>query len=716
MGLKTTLAVLAVALGVAAPGAQPPARAAVSAGHSGWEWADPVPQGHSIRAVELEGSLGYAAGDFGTLLRTDDAGTTWTGLTTGLTVDLNHLAIIDENSVVVAGRCSVRRSDDSGVTFVRLAWTARDERCASPIAGLAFPSELRGYLVLDDGNVYQTSDGGLTWLRTTDLPSTTDVSAKATGIAFTSAESGVVTTSTGSVYRTADGGTSWTLAHQAPHGLLSVSFLGTLVGFAAGEGSIVLVTLDGGKTWAERGGESPLTLTSIHCSGLLVCLATTDTGDRLLRTADGGKTFDPIPSTGNVFAVALGTGARAIAGGRLGETMVSDDGGTTWSRVGVSLAGSYVRLRAASATLAYAAGRSGRVARTTDGGRVWQSLDVSSSEDITDVSFASRDLGFALDLPGRVLRTRDGGKSWRVVKTGTVRPQAVLARRGLVLLVGPHGVLRSSNNGASFVRVRSRAARRAKLFEVDPAGTAIVAYGSRRIAISTNSGRTWKRVNRPRRALIAAVDFATPRVGFLLEQDGRLWKTRNRGRTWHDLAGIGSDSGVGLAFSSAAKGYLVLSRFGDDPSGYLLRTTDSGRTWRPQLVTSAPLDADGVAARGATDFALSTDGSLFFTTSGGDTGGPSSVKLSTPRKRLRGRRTIRVSGRAGGAAAGSKVLVSRRFRGESGWDHQLATVGAGGVFKTTWKITTTTTYVAQWIGDSAHAGDGSAPLTVKILR
>jgi photosystem II stability/assembly factor-like uncharacterized protein len=165
MGLKTTLAMLAVAVGVAGP-----AHAGVSTGHSGWRWSNPLPQGQAIRALQLEGSLGYAAGDFGTVLRTEDAGATWSGLASGVTVDLDHVAIIDENSVVVAGRCSVRRSDDSGITFARLPWTPSDEHCAAPIAGIAFPSELRGYVVLEDGQVFQTKDGGLTWLRTTDPP------------------------------------------------------------------------------------------------------------------------------------------------------------------------------------------------------------------------------------------------------------------------------------------------------------------------------------------------------------------------------------------------------------------------------------------------------------------------------------------------------------------------------------------------------------------
>ena len=129
--------------------------------------------------------------------------------------------------------------------------------------------------------------------------------------------------------------------------------------------------------------------------------------------------------------------------------------------------------------------------------------------------------------------------------------------------------------------------------------------------------------------------------------------------------GPGQDDAIGLAFSSASRGYLVLSRFGDDARGYLLRTSDGGRTWRPQLVTSAPLRPGRRRREGNHRLRLCTDGSLFFTTSGGDEGGPSTVKLSTSRRRLSGARTIRVAGRVRGAAAGSRVLVARRFRGES---------------------------------------------------
>lgn len=686
-----------------------PASAGVAAGHSGWQWGNPLPQGHTLRALDTDGSLGFAAGDFGTLLRTDDGGSTWTGLSTGVTADLAHVAILGGGSVVVAGRCAARRSDDGGLTFVRLAWTASDERCQAPIVTIAFPGGPRGYLVLADGTVMRTDDAGVTWAAQTPVPS-----PPPTGAAFVSADVGVVTTSTGQIYRTADGGGSWGLVHSDPHGLRAVAFTGPATGYAVGEASTVVRTLDGGKTWLTRSTGDRPTLTSIRCASASVCIATSDTANSLLRTADGGKTLNSVASPGDVRALAFGPATRAIGVGSLGAIVVSGDAGVSWAPVGGRLTEPLSRLRATSPELAFGAGRDGRLARTADGGRTWEAIGSPTGQDITDVSFAGPFVGYALDLDGQVFRTADGGATWRRLSVDfPVRPQAVLAQGRSVLLVGPHGILRSGDGGNRFVPVRSTAVRRVKLFEIDRAGRALFAFGSRRIAASTNGGRTWKTVRRPRRAAIETVDFVTRRTGFLLEQDGRLWRTRDGGRRWRDLAGIGSDDGIGLAFAGPSTGYLTLSRFGDAAGGYLLRTTDAGRTWRPELLTDAPLAAAGVVAKGATGLALAIDGSLFFSDPAAD-GARSVVRLSASSRTLQRPRTIRVSGTVSGAADGAQVLVGRRFRGESGWDHRPAKVGSNGAFTTTWKMTRTATFVAQWIGDSDYAGDGSAPFQVRV--
>jgi hypothetical protein len=67
---------------------------------SGWNWGDPLPQGSAIRVLDFTSSRGYAAGDFGAVLRTDDGGATWSGLRTGVTADLTDLSLITPDSLV----------------------------------------------------------------------------------------------------------------------------------------------------------------------------------------------------------------------------------------------------------------------------------------------------------------------------------------------------------------------------------------------------------------------------------------------------------------------------------------------------------------------------------------------------------------------------------------------------------------------------------------
>src|SRR5688572_21950169 len=126
LGRAPIAALAAVAVTLLAPQV---ASAAVSVGHSGWSWGSPLPQGNTLRAIDFVGQRGYAAGDFGTLLRSDDGGLTWSGIATGITSDLRRIRTVGAETLIVGGACTVRRSDNGGQSFTRLPWTASDERC-----------------------------------------------------------------------------------------------------------------------------------------------------------------------------------------------------------------------------------------------------------------------------------------------------------------------------------------------------------------------------------------------------------------------------------------------------------------------------------------------------------------------------------------------------------------------------------------------------------
>ena len=716
IGLRIALGAAFILL--ASPAA---ASAQVGVGHSGWYWGNPLPQGNSLAAVELTGSRAYAAGAFGTVLRSDDAGMSWTGIATGITVDLSRIAVIDSDSFVIGGGCSLRRSDDGGQTFRRLRFTPSELRCASPLRAFSFPSATVGYLLLQSGAVLRTTDGGQTFSERAAVPGTHAAGGafEAADVAFSGDEVGVAASKSGAIYRTGVAADSWRQVAAAPRVPNGLHFASQAIAYAVGEGNLLLRSEDGGTTWTSRAlsGAPSSSLTRIRCAGTETCLISTAAGDRLLRTTNGGASAAAVsPSTQKVFAAAVAQGGRAIAVGETGVTALSRDHGATFQPAGGQAPGAFNSVRAASPSTAYASGEDGRLARTTDAGRSWSALKVPTPDRVQDVSFPTAEVGFAVDSAERAFRTDDGGASWRPLNTGGAgRLRAVLALdTGRVLLIGVRGVWLSRSGGARFAAVRSPAVRGRVLSDVDRAGTALVAWAPTRLVYSLSGGRSWRRIRRPPRPrrYIRAVDFVGPRTGFLVRRDGRLWKTRNRGRTWQLLSAVGADARR-IAFDSSGSGFVVPADYEDTgQGGYVLRTSDGGRSFRPQLVSA--VDVESLAVSGPSAFGLAATGDLFATTTGGDLGHPSILSIRASRRSLRGSGRVRIDGRLTPHEGGEIVRVAMRSSG--GWSSQSVEVAADGTFTTSWRVRRTSVFVAQWRGDHDHAGDGTAALKVRVGR
>jgi photosystem II stability/assembly factor-like uncharacterized protein len=246
----------------------------------------------------------------------------------------------------------------------------------------------------------------------------------------------------------------------------------------------------------------------------------------------------------------------------------------------------------------------------------------------------------------------------------------------------------------------------------------LFASGLRDLLRSTDAGKTWTPIHKPGR--VRAVDFLTAKTGFLLTGTGTLFRTANAGRKWTPLPSVGTEGAFGLAFSSATRGYLVIDRFGDvnQRSGFLMTTSDAGRTWHPQFVVSTGIDPGGIAAApGGTDYLLGGDSSLLFTTTHGVAGKASTLTATTRRKKLAKTTSITVTGRLSPASGGERVTVSSRAPGRSSWRHQTVKTAANGSYTTSWRVTRgTNTFVAQWAGDFRSQGDGSNVLSVRVGR
>jgi photosystem II stability/assembly factor-like uncharacterized protein len=713
-------AVAAAAGGVLAGGG-------VSVGHSGWRWGDPQPQGNTLNGIDFAGSRGYAAGQFGTLLRTDDGGDTWDGLPTGITARLVNVRVVDANTVVIGGDCALRRSDDGGQTFTRLPWTASDQSCESSIASFAFPSPSVGYLMTEDGSILRTDDGGSTFSRRTSVPGTDSAggSRSPTDIFFTDANTGVVTTrdnGDGKIFQTIDGGNSWTEVASAPsgngvihNGLNGLEFSGS-TGYAVGDRKTLLKSVNSGATWTPeslQGVSGTPNLESIGCADATTCLITEEGGGQLIRTVDGGDNGSSVtPATQPIFAAAFASASRAVAVGADGATVVSDNAGTSWTPVGGSISGSdFNRLRATNSQLAEAGGDNGTLARTVNGGASWFTVGVPTTGSVRDASFPSQSTGYALDSAGGAFRTTNGGTTWAILDTGTSKePRAIFGvSADRVLLVGPQGVRLSTNGGNSFKAVKSKAVKQHSLFDIDAAGSALVVFGRKAIAVSTDNGKTWKKVKRPEDSTLGEADFQSARKGYVLTTDGALLKTSNGGETWKASRALGTDEGTGISFSSGKAGYLSLYRFGSQRFGYVLRTKNGGKTWQPQLIASDLVD---VADARSTGYAMTGyEGDFFATTTGGQAGSSSHLKLEVAKQR---KKTVKVVGKLSPPEGGEQIVVSSRKTGNPSWHNDTLTAATNGKFTAKFHPKKKKIFVvAQWSGDDDRAGAGSKVLVLK---
>jgi hypothetical protein len=150
----------------------------------------------------------------------------------------------------------------------------------------------------------------------------------------------------------------------------------------------------------------------------------------------------------------------------------------------------------------------------------------------------------------------------------------------------------------------------------------------------------------------------------------------------------------------------------------VLRTSDGGATWRPQLIERSSVAQGGIVAMGPrTAFALDDASELFETTGAGDQGAANQVTIKAGRTRLKKPGTVKISGRLTPAVTDAPITVLVRSAKSAHWQVvDVKAVSGSGTFTTALKVRRTSYLVAQWPGDADHNGDGSPPIRIRVRR
>ncbi len=336
------------------------------------------------------------------------------------------------------------------------------------LRAVQFVDEHEGWAVGDDGVVWHSIDGGKNWDR-----QPTGVRASLRSVHFLNPYTGWVAGreelphcggSTGVLLFTRDGGEKWQrVTVNALPGLNAVRFVDATTGYVAGDGSDsfpsgVFRTADGGRTWQPLPGpRAPSWLAADFREGEPGALA--GAWNRLAAVRDGRVAAADADELGgrSVRGLQL-VGKQGVAVGDGGLVLLKESTGTAWSVANLRLprevqaSWDFHAVHSAAGHV-WAVGRPGSAAlHSADGGATWEVVRTGQPAPLHGVFFHGEKLGWAVGEIGTILATTDGGKIWKLIRRGGQRSAVLFvhARAGgapldaVAVLGGEEGYLASA--------------------------------------------------------------------------------------------------------------------------------------------------------------------------------------------------------------------------------------------------------------------------------
>ena len=266
-----------------------------------------------------------------------------------------------------------------------------------------------------------------------------------------------------------------------------------------------------------------------------------------------------------------------------------------------------------------AVGDAGTIVRTTDAGVTWAAQPSNTAFNLNDVWFTTKGTGFAVGHGGTIMRTRNGGTNW--TRLLTVGASANLygvwfadTLRGWA--VGANGlIVKTTDAGDSWTRQNPTAqALRSVSFSDLNNGWAV---GDGGVIVGTHdSGQSWYVVQPSitalalrgvwRRSLTNAVGAGA--------QGAFVFTTATPDSMQWNLSTLGANNDVQSLFMvNDFVGYAV----GNNGNGMVLKTTDGGASWGPQVANTFQFLRDVWFVDPLRGWAVGSGGRILHTSKGG---------------------------------------------------------------------------------------------------
>lgn len=487
---------------------------------------------HHIRYIPGSDGLTAIAASHREIFRTVDGGDTWAQVSLDFELGaIIQIQVISSTTLFLSDRDGrILKSNNAGAT-----WTILLEEPAEDFVGLHFISEMTGWTSTKNGVIHQTTDGGETWNELTDLMSNT-----VQDLVFIDENTGYLAANSGTFLKTTDGGVTW--VDNAGMGypsngtellVIDENEMYVLPGggtkmyysedgganwtdkaiidhvyndyfklqrmsdgklWAIGDYQVVAYSEDNGDTWTDLYDALKGNLTFVKFIDENLGFAG-GTGRYLLKTTDGGQTWDDISIEG-IFTtgIAISGNGDFFNSRGYGGIYKSQNDGNTWTQILNDVG--YVRsiANSPSGTLfASSAVAQFQIHRSTDNGLSWTAQDTPDGLDIRGFHFVSESKGYGWASTA-IIETTDGGDTWQIVDipfSGSVMDIYFLNADQWWILTNL-AVHKTSDGGETWEEFDNPHLARAIAFKDETVGWAAGGSGSiSKIFKTTDGGQSW---------------------------------------------------------------------------------------------------------------------------------------------------------------------------------------------------------------------------------
>ena len=393
-------------------------------------------------------SIGYIVGNTGKVLRTEDAGASWTDISnSSINGSLQCVWFISPDSGF-AGRSTtfgMYKTTNGGLT-----WNQNFGYYFTNCYSMHFLTDSLGFAGAFGNAIFRTTNAGETWSQ----QSYPQLSEYIRSFDFADSLSGMAV-SGGYIYRTINGGTTWS----------STFYTGNLrSGALSDDGHAVVSNLTGGIKIGNNYGASfteanpQAGISTFRRVRMLNNTQGWVGGDegKILKTSNGGETWQlqtTAPYYDYIADMAVLSASKVLVCTEGGQIISTSNGGTTFTTQTLDANGPIKAIHFPSSTVGYACGNTGKLWKTTNGGTSFSAIPISGvTQNLLELHFPSVNVGYVIDEFSAIRKTTNGGTSFSLLSgTGVGSPRQIwFLNDNTGYLINSEGDVFRTTNGSTF--------------------------------------------------------------------------------------------------------------------------------------------------------------------------------------------------------------------------------------------------------------------------